>query len=528
MMRFIKNLFSRKAELNKSADLGWRTLWGGFQNGVDFGGGLEVSEAKALGISAVFLAIRTISEDIGMLSRKVCEVLPGDSGVEWQEKNPVDWLVNHEVNQEMTPMSFWETLVSHALGWGNGYAEIVWNGSGSPSSMHIIFPDITQPMIAGDGSVLYRVSGRKGGGFTYLRAEDVFHLHGIGFDGLLGYSPIRTMSETMGVTLGADKTARRFFSNGLKPSGHFTHPGELSPQALANLKNQIAEQSGVGGSNQTLILEEGMDWKPITISPVDAQLLLSRQYSVIEVARMFRIPPSKLMSLEKAAYNTLEQQDLDYAKCLRPWCVRIAQEVKRKLFPASKPNLCLIHDMRPIEMADAKSRSQFYREMTGIGAITPNQVRRYEGWNPLPDDQGGDETYMQNNMVPLRRITEDPPEQPAPAEPAPAPDPTPEASPDGGTALGDGDGGDHSMASAFRGLFVAGIKRYRRLEADKYKRGKIDPAVLLAALNGALGPTIKAYQDLAEIKADPPDLSFLIMSPLSVDAAADELAARIG
>jgi len=178
--------------------------------------GLPMNSASALTIPAFYSGLRFLSEAFAALPKHVYKKTGEKRD---KQDHPLSWIVNDEINDLVIPFTFWETLESHAVGWGNGYARIEYSGS-RPKALYNLMPDRVQPFRAPDSSGTLRtwyaveieVDGRSK--WVPVEAREILHLPGLGFDGLKGYSVVELMSDTLSAIKAADKYANKFFSSG--------------------------------------------------------------------------------------------------------------------------------------------------------------------------------------------------------------------------------------------------------------------------------------------------------------------------
>lgn len=229
----------------------------------------------------------------------------------------------------MTSFVFRETLMSHLLIWGNAYAQIVRNGKGEVLSLYPLLPNKMSVERDSNG-VLYYVYSRysdekpnmKKMGDITLRQEDVLHIPGLGFDGLIGYSPIAMARNAVGMTMACEEYGASFFANGANPGGVLEHPGVLKDPAKVR-DSWNAVYRGTTNAHKIAVLEEGMKYQQIGIPPEEAQFLETRKFQINEIARLFRIPPHMVGDLEKSSFSNIEQQSLEFVKyTLDPWVIR--------------------------------------------------------------------------------------------------------------------------------------------------------------------------------------------------------------
>ncbi len=399
--------------------------------------GESVTEATAMSLPAYFAGVRCISEDIAKLPFKVYKPLV--RGKELIRDHPVNRLMNFSPNPEMTSMTFRQTLQGWALGWGDGFAEIERSNSGEPINLWPIHP--SRVLIKRvNNRLMYHIFSTKTTLWdrerveAELESENILHLHGLGNDGVRGYSVLRIAAESLGLALAAQTMGAAFFGNGTHTGGVLSHPGKLTEEAKGHLRTAWMEMhSGARSSGKPAILQEGMKWEQSHVNPNDAQFLETRSFQVEEIARWFRIPPHKLQHLAHATFSNIEEQNREYVDdALMPWAERWEQEIKRKLIPERESEVFAEHNFMALLRGNQAARSTYYKELFNMGAISPNDIREQENMNPIPGPEG-DVYYIQLNMSTLENIAEGPDDEeltpdvpPEPATPAknePKPEP---------------------------------------------------------------------------------------------------------
>ena len=225
---------------------------------------------------------------------------------------------------------------------------------------------------------------------------------GVGFDGKKGKSVLKMQQDTIGLSLGANVTAATYFGNSAQVAGVLKTDQTLTTEQIQRLRNSWNQRyQGPYNSNKTAILENGLDFKPITINAQDKQLLQSRQFQVEEIARIFRVPLSLIGHLEKAAnYNSIEALSTDFVRyTLMPYLVQLEQEMEMKLFRENEMDSYEIKfNTNGLLRGDSTARATYYREMTQIGALSINEVRQAEKLNKIED---GDKHYFPLNFAPI-------------------------------------------------------------------------------------------------------------------------------
>jgi HK97 family phage portal protein len=366
--------------------------------------GITVTERKAMTLSAVYACVRILAESLASLPLVTYERLA--RGKHRAINHPVYQLLHNRPNPEMTPFQFIETMQGHVALTGNAFAEIEWNGRNQPINLWPITPDRVRVERVG-GEKRYIVSLPTGTPVALAR-ENVLHIPGFGYDGLIGYSPIGLMKQTVSVGMAAEEYGARFYGNGSKPGGVLTTgPGQkLSPQAKEQLKKSWEQmQGGLSNAHRVALLEEGMTWKQITINPDDAQFLETRNFQVTEICRMFRVPPHMVAQLDKATFSNIEQQSIDFVtNTLRPWAVRWEQAVSYDLFSNFAGNQFFAEFvMDALLRGDTTARYAAYNIGRNGGWLSANDIREMENLNPLPGDEG-DLYLVPLNMVPADQV----------------------------------------------------------------------------------------------------------------------------
>jgi HK97 family phage portal protein len=346
--------------------------------------GMRVSHESALKYAPLWRGINLISRDVAKLPLFVYK-RNGD-GKDRANDHPAYTLLRYKPNAEMIAFPFWQTLVGHVLTRGNGYAYIFRLGSGVANELIPLNPDNTYPVRA-NGVLTYvtKVNGED----RKLLPENVLHIKGFSFDGLVGYNVIQKARDSLGRGIAAGEYGSRFFRNDAKPSIVLEHPAKLSDQAVRHLRESWSTMhQGVENAHKPAILEEGMKVHAYSINARDAQLLETRAFEIRDVANWLNIPPHKLGDSSRVSYNSLEQENQSYLDdALDPWLVNIEQECRDKLLTEAEKSADthVIEFMRQAMLrADISARGEFYVKATGGHPwMTVNEVRGLENMNPV-------------------------------------------------------------------------------------------------------------------------------------------------
>lgn len=348
--------------------------------------GVQVSEDNALTFSAVYAAVRIISETIASIPLNVYQA-DGETRVK-AVGHPVQALLAKAPNSVSSTFTFREAMASNLVLHGNAYAKIEMNAAGRPTALIPLNPMKVEVKVV-DGEKVY-VFDKK---HTYLDYE-ILHFVGLSFNGLTGKSPLSMAREAVAIGLAAQEYGARFYSNGANAGGVITAPGRLNTEVVKRLRESWNRaQSGNSNSHSTAILEEGMKYEKIGLDPEAAQFLQSRKFQVNEIARIFRIPPSYLADLENSSTRAnTEQQAIQFVRdCITPYVRRMEVELNRKLFREDEPNLYAYFTMEGLMRGDQKARYEAYAVARNWGWLSVNDIRDLENLNPV---EGGD-IYLQ-------------------------------------------------------------------------------------------------------------------------------------
>lgn len=370
--------------------------------------GQTVNEKTAMQMSAVYACVRIIAEAIAQIPLNVYR-FTADGGKEKDLRHPLFFLLHDEPNPEMTSFIFRETLMSHLLLWGNAYAQIIRNGKGEVVGLYPLMPDRMQVDRNEAGNLVYtytkyydEVGAKHAFEQITLPAYQVLHIPGLGYDGLIGYSPIAMARNAIGMSMAAEDFGATFFANGATPGGVLEHPGIVKdPERLR--ESWHAQFSGKNSHN-IAVLEEGMTFKPMSIPPEEAQFLETRKFQIDEIARIFRVPPHMVGDLEKSSFSNIEQQSLEFVKyTVGPWVARWEQSLAQALLlPSEKKRYTIKYNLDGLLRGDYESRMNGYAVGRQNGWLSANDIRELENMNKIPAEEGGDEYLINGNMTKLK------------------------------------------------------------------------------------------------------------------------------
>ena len=370
--------------------------------------GKTVNERTAMQTTAVYACVRILSEAIAGLPLHVYQYRL-DGSKERIPMHPLYHLLHDEPNPEMTSFVFRETLMSHLLLWGNAYAQIVRNGRGQVVALYPLLPNNMEVNRAGNGELIYTYRRdpeesrlNPDYGIETLRRDEVLHIPGLGFDGLIGYSPISMAKNAIGMSLATEEYGASFFANGANPGGVLEHPGVIKDiQRVKDSWNSAYQ--GSSNAHRVAVLEEGMKFQAIGIPPEQAQFLETRKFQINEIARIFRVPPHMVGDLEKSSFSNIEQQSLEFVKyTLDPWVVRWEQSLQQALIlPSEKASLFIKFNLDGLLRGDYQSRMTGYATGRQNGWMSTNDIRELEDMNRIPAEEGGDLYLVNGSMTKL-------------------------------------------------------------------------------------------------------------------------------
>lgn len=352
--------------------------------------GIAVTEDSAMRLSAVFGAVRVISETIASLPWEVKQDVAGATRT--ATAHPINKLI-HAPNTMMTDFNFREVCQAHLCLHGNAFIAIKRNEAGMPIRLIPVHPERVEVKVYQEEKFYYIDQGKE----TFDDTE-MIHIVGLSFDGIVGKSVIEAARESIGLGLAADQFGGSFFGNGANVSAILTHPGRLSDEAYKRLMASWERRySGLDNSHKTAILEEGMNLQKVSISPQESQFLETRKFGVEDIARFFRIPLAYLGSLENSSTRAnIEEQGIQFQRnTILPWVKRWEAEFNRKLF-GGQEDYYIRMNMDGLLRGDIASRYSSYATARQWGWLSVNDIRHYEGLDPIDN---GDAYLQPLNMV---------------------------------------------------------------------------------------------------------------------------------
>lgn len=366
--------------------------------------GVAVNEQSAVGWTALTSGVQLLAQSLASLPIDVLRRLE-PRGRQPLPLHPAARVLR-DPNPEMTGFEFRELLQSQILWWGNGYAQIVWDGRDNPVELWPLPPDRVTVERDGRGLVQYRVSVPQTPFAReieqrILPADEVLHIRGWSRFGILGERMMQNYREAIGLGLVTELFGALFFGQGANASGFLEHPGNLSTDAQKRLiESKEKQMSGLPRAHRLAVLEEGMKFHQMTVDPEKAQFLGLRKFQVTEAARILRVPPHMIYDLERATFSNIEHSNIEFVTyTATPWAVRWEERLRHHLLGLKdRARVYFKFSLNGLLRGDTAARVNFYQSGIQNGWLSQNDVREYEDLNPI---DGGDTYRAPVNLAPV-------------------------------------------------------------------------------------------------------------------------------
>lgn len=367
----------------------------------NFDSGVTVNARSIQQIPAYISGVRVLAETLGSLPLKLIKTTENQITVE--KSHPLFYLVCKQPNQIQTRQVFWETVMRYCINSGNAFAAIIRDSNATPQELILIHEKKKVEVIESLGKLYYRVEGIE----EIIPSENMLHFKGIG-DGIVGIGCIEYAMTTAGISLASQKNQAKFFKGGSQLDGVLEHPKQLSKDAAVRLRNSWHDTYHTGDPKaRVAVLEEGMVFKPISISPEAAKYLETLKHGAYDIAAILRVPPHMIAQMDFSTNNNIEHQSLDFVKfSFLPWATRFESELNTKLLTEAEKKadeLSFSFNLEGLLRGDFKSRMDGYRIAINAGIKSQNECRKLENLAPF---EGGDRKWIQMNMMPLDKVDE--------------------------------------------------------------------------------------------------------------------------
>lgn len=391
-MGLFDRLFNRKSVEERSESEGY---FGGMAlNYSSFNG---YQQNKALLLSAVYRCVECISDTVAQLPLKLYSIDARGFKVE-DTGNELYDILTKQPNEKMTAFAMIKAAVISTVLTGNGYILIRREGKKVKDLVYV--PSGLVNIIETPEKVEYQVTGFK----SNIPASDMIHLKNISLDGVRGVSTLQYARITLGIATASENTANNFFKSGGAISGILSTPNPLSSKQKEDARQSWAAAYGSNNDrNGIAVLDGNWSFQELSISPADAQLLESRKFNVIDIARFFGVPPTKLFDNVGVNYNSLEMSQLAFlTDCIQPLLVKIEQEFECKLFNRGERGKYEVKfDTTMMLRVDKTTLANYYNTMFSMGVYSPNEIRKALDMTAI---EGGDQHVAQVNLTTLTNI----------------------------------------------------------------------------------------------------------------------------
>ncbi len=369
--------------------------------------GGAVDPRRAAGHPAATACISAIAQNLAAVPLSVYRRAE-DGGREKATGEPLHAALHDAPNEAMTAYEMREALIADLLTHGNAFALIERNGRGQTVALHYRAAQHVRVERLESGRLRYRVTDARGGNQVY-RAEEMLHLrYRIGPDGYTGLGPIQLAPEAFLLAIRLDEQARIQAERMNRIEGLLSFPNMLSPgvkdRGLELLQHKVDQNDG---TSRLLILDGGADFKPMSFSSRDSEMVETRKLADLAICRAFNVPPTVAGITDNATYSNVEGETKALVtRCLAPMARRIEQAMNAALLPEmARARLYVEHDLAGLLRGDLKARYEAYRIGREWGWLSPNEIRRLEN---LPEIEGGGEYLSPLNMTEIGGRSDEP------------------------------------------------------------------------------------------------------------------------
>lgn len=364
-----------------------------------------LSIEQSLQLSAVYRCVEVISNDIASQSWEV-QKYDMKEGFVTDPFHYASYLLNIEPNPGMTRFSMMKTAVAKLLLEGNAYIIITRDNRGDPKQLNLTSDYVKMFRVPADGSIYYEVGSE--GNTIRVNGEDMIHLINYSYNGLIGVSTLTYAATSLSLADSSEKSAKGFFSSGANMSGILTAEGKMTKEKATALKASWAEAFNVTSGNPggIAVMESGLEFKPVTVNPKDAQMLETRKYNVVDICRFFGVHPSKVFDDANLTYSNVESFQLNHlSDTISPLDIKIESEFNRKLLRPSERRFTKLNlSLEELLRANLDAKANYTSKMFQCGGFTVNEVRKECG-KPQYEHENANIPMVQINMAPVSTMS---------------------------------------------------------------------------------------------------------------------------
>lgn len=417
-----------------------------------------VTYDSAMQLSAVWACVKLLSETVASLPLTVYKTAP--EGRKPHDTHALSLLFSGKVNRYQTKVEFFETVLLNLVVNGNAYCVITRSGDRIVSLLPIMSAQV-EPMMLDDGAMVYNYTNDSG--ITVFATENIWHLKLMG-NGTVGMSPLAYQRNSLGIAQAAETAVTKIYRNGAKPSGVLSIDRLLKPEQRDQIRANFGSMT-TSNDDRLMVLEAGMKFDKVSLSPQDIELLASRKFQISEVCRWYGVPSVMVNDNNGTSVwgSGIEQVMQGFYKLtLRPLLEKIEASIMVNLLtPAERSRMEVAFDFDALLRADLKSRYESYRLGISSGLMTPNEARAAEH---LPAQEGGDLLFMQGAMAPIIKLAE------------PDPEPQPLEIPDNTDEISNIEAGVKSLNDEIRNL-TSGMKSLRDIALQQKSQPAPAPVI---------------------------------------------------
>ncbi len=369
--------------------------------------GENITSETAIKTSTVYACIKILSNHIAMLPCQLYQLDKTGKRVR-DKKHKVSKLLENRPNPYMTPFEFKQTMESHRQLYGNAYAEIEWGKDGYPKNLWILNPTKTKVVRDLKSYKIWITTVTPDGTNVKIPYSNIIHLKGLSINGLTGVSPIEVARQTIGVQVASEKYLGKFYNNGTTAKGILKIPTQLNKEAKDKVRTEWENYSkGLNNAHRVAILDAGIDYQAIGMTQADAQFIETQKFTVSEIAKIFNVPPHMIGELDRATFNNIEQQSMEFVRdTLTPLLVSWEQILQYQLLSNSDINergYYIKFNLNSILRGDSNSRATYYEKMIQLGVYSINEVRDLEEKDSI---ENGDKHFVSLNYVSIDKMDE--------------------------------------------------------------------------------------------------------------------------
>lgn len=365
--------------------------------------GTVVSPDQSLSLTTVWRAVDLVAGTIATLPLNTYERRPDGKGRDLARSHEVFNLLRWQPNQWQTANKFFYMQQAHKMLRGNCFSKIVRDSLGTPLSIVPWNPDRVKIKMK-NGMLVYELEATNRQP-EEVRAEDMWHVTGLSLDGIVGVSPITVMAESVGAAMASRSYGANFFGNASRPSGIITHPGKVTKEAEQMLISSWHRAYGGGNMHGAAVLGDGLEWKPMAVTNEEAQFIATRRFDVMEIARLFGVPPHLLMEMEQATFSNIEQQSREFVQYSLVGHLVSWQQTAKSVLLAGEDDVFVEFLLAALLRGDMATRAAANQIRFQNGTLSANEWRASENDNPI-DDPSGDTYWVTVNAMPMDQAAE--------------------------------------------------------------------------------------------------------------------------